>query len=194
MRRIQLPFVLALWCTLALACAPVHAAAPEGPEGQTSSQKKEDEKEAAGQQKPGPGKKEAAGDPAQPYTNEDLERMFGRSRSSRKAEAGSATSGLPAGTKKDEEGLENEKAQVPTRQEAEQQLAAAEARVKDLERRILAVRNPLLPRPQLSTEEAEASKGLDNVQRLKLTQEALEAARKELQEARERLRKAGSGS
>ena len=147
-------------------------------------QKKKEEEEGSRQ------KKGQAGAGAVVYTNADLERLFGPPGPAPAEEAGS----------KQETGaeradplklIEEEKQQASDRQAkiaaAEKAVADAEANVRDLEKRILAVRNPLLPRPKLSEEEEEAQKGMDGAERVKRSQEQLEQARKEVDRAKAEL-------
>ena len=91
--------------------------------------------------------------------------------------------------------------QLARRRESRMRLARAEDRVERAERslqalesRRLAVANPYLPRPVLTAGEAEGWEGLDNAARLRITKEAIAAARVELEAAREgvqRLRRGG---
>lgn len=137
------------------------------------------------------------------YTNEDLERMFGPSGASKQSEgeakpqpSSAAREGArpeaPRVPRRDPlEAIEEEQAREADRglrlAEAEREVAEAAARVKELEKRALAIRNPFLPRPELPPEEAEAWKGLSNEQRLERTEAALAEARRKLEEARARL-------
>lgn len=69
------------------------------------------------------------------------------------------------------------------REGRERRLKEAEARVAELEKRLLAIANPFLPRPQLPPDEAQAWEGLDGVQRRERVNKQLEEARKELEAA-----------
>jgi len=71
--------------------------------------------------------------------------------------------------------------------EARDDVAEAEAELKRLVKRSLAVRNPFLARPVLSAEEAEEWNRMDNVERLKRTEEDIRKARERLDTAREKL-------
>ena len=74
--------------------------------------------------------------------------------------------------------------QAPARVDvAEQRVAAASARVVELEKRLLAIHNPYLPRPELPPEEALAWKGLDGRQRAARVEQQLVEARGELDAA-----------
>ncbi len=66
---------------------------------------------------------------------------------------------------------------------AEKAVEDAKTRVAELESRLLAVKNPFLPRPALPPEEAAAWEGLDGVARVKRVEEQLVAARGELERA-----------
>ena len=63
-------------------------------------------------------------------------------------------------------------------------ITALEQRLQELETRKLAVANPYLARPVLTAEEAAQWEGLDNRERLLLTEEAIGQIREELQTAR----------
>ncbi len=77
--------------------------------------------------------------------------------------------------------------------EAEKAVADAEAKVKELERRALAVENPFLPPPQVPEEERASWDAMDNVQRLEQTQKEIAQARADLEAAREKLRALKAG-
>lgn len=70
---------------------------------------------------------------------------------------------------------------------AEKAVEDAKARVAELESRLLAVKNPFLPRPTLPPEEAAAWEGLDGVARAKRVEEQLVEARAELDRAEKAL-------
>lgn len=67
---------------------------------------------------------------------------------------------------------------------AKNRMDAAQAEVETLEKRLLAVRNPFLPRPQLPPDEAKAWEGLDGAARAQRVEDQLAAARVELDAAR----------
>jgi hypothetical protein len=126
------------------------------------------------------------------FTNEDLERMFGPPSpppappEREKKEASAEKKGPDAiRVMQDQQARARGHRQLVAGARAE--VAAAERRVKTLENRLLAIRNPLRPRPQLSDKEAEAWKGLDGTERVELTNKELEEARKTLEEAKKRL-------
>jgi hypothetical protein len=138
-------------------------------------------------------------------TNEDLERMMeglspleARSgvQQGRVADAAPASGtpdppAPPAGTKP--------AAPKPPPGEAEQKVADLQARVAELEKAVLAVRNPLLPRtwttPDSMKKEDEESgySELDNTARLGQREAELAAAREELAKARQELSRQGGG-
>lgn len=70
---------------------------------------------------------------------------------------------------------------------AEKAVADARAHVAELEKRLLAVRNPFLPRPVLPPEEAAAWEGLDGAERAKRVEAQLGEARSELERAEKTL-------
>lgn len=70
---------------------------------------------------------------------------------------------------------------------AERDLAEKEALVVELDKRLLAVKNPLLPRPQLPPDEAEAWKTLDGVGRMRRVESQLATARADVESARSKL-------
>lgn len=74
------------------------------------------------------------------------------------------------------------------------EVAAAEAEVRRLEKRALAVKNPYMPRPEIRADEKEHWDSLDNRQRLQKTEQELAAARERLRSAREKLAKLEQGS
>jgi hypothetical protein len=77
------------------------------------------------------------------------------------------------------------------RERREQRVRDAEAKVAELEKRLLAIANPFLPRPELPPEEAQAWQGLDGVQRRDRVNKQLDEARKELEAAQAALKEAG---
>jgi len=141
------------------------------------------------------------------YTNEDLDRKYGPTEPStptadeKKSAAGSAEEGQVDPLKAIQEDQARSRSLKRLKAEAQKEVAAREARVKQLEQRILRISNPLLPRPELDNagygggmtgEEKEAAKGLNNQERRNLAQEHLQEAQKALEEARAALAKLGS--
>jgi len=68
--------------------------------------------------------------------------------------------------------------------DAQETLDAATKRVADLEERVRKVKNPLLARPEISADEREDWQRMSNPERLAQTEQALQAARVELDTAR----------
>jgi hypothetical protein len=138
-------------------------------------------------------------------TNEDLERMMaGLSPLERRAgvytsnvkpasdEAPAETApGAPAA--KAEPGTAGKPAVPPGVADAEGRVAALQTRVSELEKAVLAVKNPLLPRGWTtpdSSKERDAESGyqdLDNASRLAQREAELRSAREELEQARQDL-------
>jgi hypothetical protein len=192
-RRSPAAFALALLAIVALTVSgPVCIAGdPETDEDRKAS-------EAAGSEaKPDAEKKEP--EPGKVYTNADLERLFGAAPAPKAEEGKSGAAETTAGaTPKVPDALDtlqDEQARGKTRQlqaaEVEKDVAAKRAEVEMLEQRILRIRNPLLPRPEvdLTPGEREEWTGLTAPQRVDLTQKQLDQARKELAEAEARLEK-----
>ena len=156
-----------------------------------------DEDRKASEVKPDAEKKEP--EPGKVYTNADLERLFGAAPAPQAEEGKTDVAKLPAGAAPKLpdalDTLEDAQARGRTRQfqaaEVEKDVAAKRAEVEMLEQRILRIRNPLLPRPEvdLTPAEREEWKGLTAPQRVDLTQKQLDQARKELAEAEARLEK-----
>ena len=196
-RRSPAAFALALLAMVALVVSgPVCIAGdPETDQDRKAS-------EAAGSEaKPDAGKKEP--EAGKVYTNADLERLFGAAPAP-KAEEGKpddAEAAAGAAPKPPDalRTMQDAQARGKTRQlqaaQVENDVAAKRAEVEMLEQRILRIRNPLLPRPEvdLTPEEREEWKGLTAPQRVDLTQKQLDQARKELAEAEARLEKLKSG-
>jgi hypothetical protein len=133
------------------------------------------------------------------FTNDDLERMFGPSEP---AAPPAAVAPVEAGSKPAADDplkrMEADKAAAGDRAagvaEAEKKLAAAQANLDGLEKQLLATRNPYLPRPKLSEEDARKLEGKSGPERVELTEEQIEAARREVDKARADLERAKSGS
>src|SRR6185436_16060955 len=113
-------------------------------------------------------------------TNEDLERMFGKSTAAppKEAQQGAAPQGeaydpLKIMSEQDKNAAEKQ-TKIAT---AEKAVADAEANLKNLESRLLANKNPYLARPTLTPEEQKAVEGMDNTQRVDLNQKQIDDAR-----------------
>ena len=109
---------------------------------------------------------------ANTYTNKDLENL--PPPPTVKVYTNKDLENLPAATP-DEAAIEVATARV----------AALSARVDELGNRLLAIRNPFWPRPQLEPEEAQAWAGLDGKARAERVEQQLAQARAELAAAEE---------
>lgn len=119
-------------------------------------------------------------------TNDDLERMFGRSRVSatppanaRKPSSSTASSAATAATTEQPAARQSRAEQVAKARELEQQ-------IQRLRKNISAMRNPYLAPPKQTEEEKNAQQGLDNRQRIAQTE-------KQIQELEQQLAKLRSG-
>lgn len=134
-------------------------------------------------------KKGSEAEKAPAYTNEDLERMFGKA-PERKADPAAADK---AGDGKALEEIKEYQAQDRSRrkriEQAKKGIATIEAKIKQLEERRLQIRNPFLPRPQISEEDKAEWDQLDNAERYELTGKQLDVARAELKKAQAALRR-----
>lgn len=72
---------------------------------------------------------------------------------------------------------------IETRLAVEERIEGTRARIEELERRLLSIYNPFVPRPQLPPEEAVAWMGLDGVQRAERVKKQIAAAEHDLMEA-----------
>ena len=120
------------------------------------------------------------------FTTADMERKFGKSAKPKPKPT--------AGPKPDQEKGKDPLAQLQASQEAKRdkveqradagrRVRAAHEKVKELEKRMASLRNPLLGRAQPADEDREAWKGADQAARLRMTEEKLAAARSELEQA-----------
>jgi hypothetical protein len=138
--------------------------------------------------------------PGKVYTNEDLARLSGSEpappsgapasgASASETDSGAEQTGASA-PKEEKSALDQLFERQALREEHKQQVtkaadrvAAAKERIADLEKRALAVKNPFLARPEAPEEGAEEWERGNGPQRLKQTEDQLEAARDELAEA-----------
>jgi hypothetical protein len=185
--------MVAVGCTGFLLVASAH-------EEKAPKDKKQQEKKAGAQAttaQSAPASKPAEETPTM-ITNEVLERMYGKSEPAPPKEDGAEKSGEPAKELDPLQAMEQEKELAAKRQAdmavAQQKLADAQARVTELEKRVLEYKNPYLPRPQLTPEEAAKQQGLNQAERVTATQKELEEARKAVAQAQAGLDKARSGS
>jgi type IV secretory pathway VirB10-like protein len=166
--------------------APARAAAPPSPNPTLTA--------AAATPAPAPKSASTA------FTNDDLRRMFGEPVASKPA--GGETTG--AGSTSSSEGrsaleqmAKDKKAEAEKSDrvaQAEKNLSAAQQRVADLERRALAVRNPLLARPTVSQEEHKDWDGADAAEHAKLTDADLKKAKEDVEQAKKDLDDARRGT
>ena len=197
-----IPFVVMIGLTVLL--GPAFA---DGETGKTGERKQSDDTEATGSAAPisdfmkatNANRKQKA---TPSYSNADLQRMFGApSADPAPSSSGSTEPPETEGAKeapKDPltqllEAQESEKERQSKAEAARQKVAVIEKRIVDLERRTLALRNPLLQRPSAPEDEAarDAWNAADtvgrleqNAQQLDLAREALETARQELADLR----------
>jgi hypothetical protein len=140
------------------------------------------------------------------YTNDDLDRLP-PDPTARRSEAGPPAGKDVAGAASKAKGvvpydalgrLQDEQAKAAGLAtqiaDAERKVTAAEGRVQDLEKKALAIKNPFLPRPEVSPEQAEAWRRMNNVERLKATEDELAAARKAVESAKADLEKLRSAA
>lgn len=121
-------------------------------------------------------------------SNETLERRFGPPDPESARPAPSRPAPPARGKGPDvatmvEQHKETEKAAKDAKQKREAAIAQARARIADLERRLLALRNPLLARPAAPEKNAEDWQELDTVERVKRFEKELQDARRALAEA-----------
>jgi hypothetical protein len=136
------------------------------------------------------------------YTNQDLQRMFGAARPSNPPETappGSTpeSSEPTEGTRAPQSALEQVLGEEKLRQERQAEIPAAEQavgdareRVKEMERRVLASKNPLLARPALPEDEQTAGEWAESgaAGRVSIAEQELDAARTALAKAEQALR------
>ena len=167
MRRLSILALTALLLTgLALADDP----APDTKSDKSDKGKKE--------------KTKAAEEEVLEFTTEDLERKYGPS--SKPAPKSAAGPGAPEGASPLEQLQASQRAnkdKAAQREEARQRVQAAQARIKGLEKRVAQLRNPLLGRAEPEEGEKAAWSASDQAGRVKIAQDSIAAARKELEEA-----------
>jgi len=166
----------------------------------------EREGDATGEKKTGPelspfvlatgGK--AGSEPTKVYTNDDLKKLSGGVTSSKPAEAAPSETGEPSeegsteaapGSALDqifaEEQARKEHAQKIV--EAEKRVTASQQKLADLEKRLRAVRNPLLARPEAPEDDPEAWNNASAAERATMTETQIQAARDEVAQAEQDL-------
>jgi hypothetical protein len=180
--------LLAVFCG-ALAGAPALAEDPKGKETADPAKEQKD------------GRK--AGEEVRVYTNADLDRLPPDPTASRtvpKPEAAPDAKGADAAKlspnaaevdplKKLDDDRSRAAGLAAQIAEAERTVAAAEGRVRALERRELAIKNPYLPRPEVPPEQAEAWKTMNGAERVQATEEEIKQAKKDVEDARAALEK-----
>ncbi len=190
------PLVI-LFALLVVAASVV--AAPSAWAGDPESENKRDSKSEDDAMK---ADSDSAGE-TRTYTNADLERMFGPPPDAKAHDAdGDKDDGAKPGAKKDDTGLPDaldaiEDAQARERMRkrmiaaTETEITKRQAEVKRLERRILQIRNPLLPRPEagMTPEEVQQWQGLSATERVALAGKELDQARADLAASRAKLDK-----
>jgi hypothetical protein len=152
--------------------------------------------------KPAP-KKKIEIEEGQVITNEMLEKIFGPPDETATADSPPAPGATPAAGQPTPDPLqvmrESQMRQGERQRltaEAEQELAAAKAKLANLEVQLLAARNPYAKRPDLSDEEKKkrAEGGETAAQRFERTQKMVDEAKAEVQAAEAKLAKVRSGS
>jgi hypothetical protein len=123
-------------------------------------------------------------------TNDDLDKLYGAPEPAAQPTDPSLASRSGPALKDTATWLaeERERAtqQRQTRSESLQSLEAAETRVADLQKRLRALRNPLLARPEAPEDDDGSWQAQPNPERVRRTEQELVEARKELREARRR--------
>ncbi len=140
------------------------------------------------------------------YTNDDLERMPpdpawssqpAKEKAGKEPPAREKAQEVPAKEADPLKQMEDEQARVEAQKlqiaEAEQNVANGYARVKELEQRLLEVKNPFLPRPKVPPEQAEEWNAMSVPDRVKRTEQDLAEAKKQLEDANAKLRQLRSG-
>jgi hypothetical protein len=109
-------------------------------------------------------------------TNDVLEQMFGKTGARRTPSGGAPAS--PAAS--------HEQRSAATRKLVAERIGRLEQQLARLRKKALSIRNPFLPRVPLTDEEKAREAGLDNTERLALTQARIEQLEQELRQLRER--------
>jgi hypothetical protein len=173
---------------------PVLAADPPatGTGAEKAQKKQKDEKQG-----PKEGQEAGAVEAPHVYTNDDLESLPPSPASPTRGAAVAAA--RATGEAQDplqwmEEGKAQRSALAAKITSAQERVTAAEARVRELEKRQQAIRNPYLPRPQISSEQAKTWSKMGSAERLKSTEDELAAARKAAEDAKADLQKLRSSA
>ncbi len=154
--------------------------------------------------KPAPVQPVVSDEPGYVYTNDDLDRLPPASPAPRpspataKESAPKAGEQRPAGTFDPLKRMQEEQASAAELKTqiagAEKKVTEGEQKLRDLERRRLAVANPLLAPPQVAPEQAAQWKQLSGPERLRATDDEIAQARKELEDAKAELQKLRASS
>ena len=154
--------------------------------------------------KPAPVQKLVSDEPGYVYTNDDLDRIPPASPAPRpspataKEAAPKAGEKRPAGPPDPLKRMQEEQASAAELQTqiagAEKKVTEGEQKVRDLERRRLAVANPLLAPPQVAPEQAAQWKKLSGPERVRATDDEIAQAQKELEDAKAALQKSRSSA
>ena len=133
--------------------------------------------------------KEREDDPAKTppaaFTNEDLTQRFGAEQPVEERPT-EGEEEVPVGRETDEEPVAEPAEPAMSAEERELRISEIDAELERLEKRLLAIRNPLLAGTAPATgEEALAQAGLDNAERLRRTEAKMDELRKAVVELRE---------
>jgi hypothetical protein len=196
-----LPWLLVL--VLVAFLAPVAVAEEEKKEEPKTEEKAAEPAKAKPDSPADPVASEKTGSEVEVFTNEDLDRLFGGAGEEETvlppAEGTPADGAVPAEAGPGEpaqpadplQWMQDRSARAAERQqqiaEAEAAVSAATRRVADLEKRLLALRNPFMARPEIPDDEREEWDGQGAKERVDSTEEQLQQAREELQTAEQEL-------
>ena len=127
---------------------------------------------------PLPKKKTAAGDETVVITNDDLTRIYGRSRA--KPKSPDYTDLLKDADRQKKQRQRQQATQTKGRARNAERKAQIEAELDRLKKKLLGLRNPLLPRGKSSEDEAKREQGKSNVDRVRMTKEQIRRLEDEL--------------
>ena len=139
------------------------------------------------------------------YTTDDLERLYadkhGKSKAKRgtaEPQKGDAAPKTPAVGDDPLSRLQQQQTEQAERMrlivETKQKVADAKKRVRELQQRILATKNPLLARPRIPEEERAEWSGQGAAQRVRNSEDKLRLAREELEKAKANLTRLRAGN
>ena len=124
------------------------------------------------------------------FSNDDLERLFGESTAPPTPVAKGAAKDAAAQPGAPGASTPEQAASVVV---LKTKLDEAQQKLKDLEARKIQIANPLQPRPKLTPEEEKSWANMDNVARMKANEDAIEQAKRDIEQARLDLAKAKAG-